>query len=741
MQLTVSHSGVIENRVQPDAPGASWPDARDWFVQWQEHVRAERGDVVVNTQTALTYSVVWRCVNYIAGTIASLCWHVYQEDENEKTRLPVHDNVAWTLEMQANPETSALDWRQAMLRDALLWGNGVAEIERNGAGKPLWLWRIDPSRVSLERGSSGRLRYRVTNQGGGGGDDSFLDPADVFHLKGLSPDGLVGYSPIAVARRAIELGLQQEAYGVGFFRRGPTPGGFLKAPGNMPEAERRALSKSFGERHGGVRNAGSVPVLSGGMDFVPFVMPNKDAEWVLARGLQAEEICRIYGVPQHVAGVLTHATNNNIEHQGIEAVQYCLYPWCRRLEVEADVKLYGRVQIGRRRTRLDLSALLRGDSQAQTASLTSQITNGLRTVNEGRAALDLNPIEGGDTPLVQGAMIPLTAALAGAGAPKSGTPGAAPATPAAPAEPPELLDVPQLLQSRAYDCGACCTQIVAEFFGVGGGRTEGDYIEELGTTTADGTQPEAIIDLLNDVGLVTTSGPGMSVDDLGCAFRAGKPVIVLLQSLDASATGQRAGHWVVVIGCGFGVVIFQDPVEGRTLLAADDFDARWHNQPDDDEDAPAADHYGIIVADGFGGEEETETETETGDEPAAPARNDQSLTAAFTPLLADVYARQLKVEAEKATRAQAQGHLAAWTAEFYGNGLADRVAASLRPVLGALALAAGLDADPEELAGKLAVDHARQSRADLSGGVPNWEGRPAEQAKRHLAMALEELRP
>ncbi len=607
MQLTVSAAGVIENRVQPDAPGASWPDGRDWFVQWQLGVREAAGDVVVNTQTALTYSVVWRCISYISSTIASLSWHVYEESEDGKSKLPIHDNIAWTLEMQASPEMSALDFRQVMLRDVLLWGNAYAEIERNGMGRPLWLWRIDPARVSVERDATGRLFYRVTSPNGG--TDGILDPVNVFHLKGLSPDGLVGYSPIAVARRAIELGLQEEQYGVGFFRRGPTPGGFLKAPGAMKEEERRAMGQSFNQNYGGARSAGKVAVLSGGMEFIPFSMPNSDAQFLESRSFQAEEVCRLYGVPQHIAGILTHSSFSNIEHQGIEAVQYCLYPWCRRLETEADVKLFGRIQTGRRRTRLDLRTLLRGDSAAQTSTLTSQVTGGLRTVNEARDQLDLNPIEGGDTALIQGAMVPLTQVINPSAPPAApGAPGAAPATPAAPVEPPELLSTAEVIQSRNYDCGAACVQIVSEFYGVGNDRTEDDYIAELGTTAKDGTSPESIVDVLNDAGLVTTSGNGMTLDDLAACFRKGWPVIVPMQEAPANANGTAAGHWVVVIGAGLGLIFLQDPVSGRIMLDEDEFDARWH---DLEADGVRSEHFGIVVADGFGYGDEAEEAEET----------------------------------------------------------------------------------------------------------------------------------
>lgn len=430
--LSPAHPFPVEARVTtPADPGDSHAESAAlahawWSLGLLEQYREEQP---VNHHTALTYSVVWRCVSYISQTIASLGWHVFEEkrggiNDKHRFRMPIEDNIAWTLGMQASPEMTAFDWRQVMLKDALTWGNGYSEIEFTRAGKPFWLHRLDPSRVDPDRDETGQLVYHVRSPMGGA--EKTLPASQVFHLKGLGPDGLVGYSVIEMARRTLQQAMSQEDYGRTFFRRGPMPGGVLEIPGAVKKEERDAMRKSFEDTYGGAKNAGRVVVLTGGGKFTSMTLPNDDAQFIESRQLSAEDVCRIFCVPQHKAGILTRSTNNNIEHQSIEAVQDCLLPWCRRLETEADVKLFGRVTMGRRFTRLNLETLLRGDSRTQTENLTSQVNNGLRTVNEGRELLDLNPIPGGDTPLIQGAMIPLEQAINPADAePAKGGDGAA----------------------------------------------------------------------------------------------------------------------------------------------------------------------------------------------------------------------------------------------------------------------------------------------------------------------------
>ena len=397
---------AIEARTtEPEDPHWTWATTgtRDWFVL--DRLSAQGLPIQPAALSSLTYSTVWACVRYISQTIAALSWHVYQRQGEGKERLPLEDNIAWLLGMQASPEMTALDFRQVMLKDALLFGNGYAEIERNGAGKPWWFWRLDPSRVQLMRDDSNRLYYEV--RGPEGGPITRLDPAEVFHLRGLGPDGLVGYSVISLARKSIELGQAQEIYGHSFFAKGPTPGGVLEVPGVMKQADREEMRRSFQRTYGGAINAGNVVVLTGGAKFTPLTMSNEDAAFLSSRTFQISEICRWFGVPPHKVSELSHATFSNIEHQSIESVQDCLLPWCRRLEMEADVKLFGTITRGRRYTVLDLGTLLRGDSTAQTETVVRRVQSGLMTLNEGRAYFDLNPVPDGDELLMQGAMVTL----------------------------------------------------------------------------------------------------------------------------------------------------------------------------------------------------------------------------------------------------------------------------------------------------------------------------------------------
>lgn len=443
------HPGMIEARTtapaDPSENGSAHAGALA-FAAWQLGYSDQWGEHYINHDSALTYSAVWACVRVIAESLSGVGWHCYErKPENKRFKFPIEEDVAWLLQLQANPETSAFDWRQVMLKDALTWGNGYSEIERTNSGKPLWLWQIHPSRVEVVRDGS-QLWYEVDN--GPGERKSRLRPENVFHLKGISPDGIVGWSIVELARKSIQLGLQEERFGSDFFKRGIMPGGIVTIPGHTTAESRQEYRKSFERLYAGQSNQHRVVVVSDGITFTPATLPNTDAQFLESRTFQVQEICRWYGVPPHKLADLVRATFSNIEEQERAFVTDCLLPWARRLESEADIKLFGPVKRGRRFTRLNLDALMRGNSQTQTDTVTKKIAAGLLTLDEGREYFDMNPYENGlgETPLVQGAMMPLERVL------EEPEPAPAPGAPTEPQPEPEPAPAEPQDIRRVFGC-------------------------------------------------------------------------------------------------------------------------------------------------------------------------------------------------------------------------------------------------------------------------------------------------
>lgn len=356
-----------------------------------------RAGVLVTPDTAKTFSAVFRATALISQTIGFMPWSVYRDNKIRRDH-----QVHKILHLRPCPEMGAMTFKETIVRDALFWGNGYAEIERNRGGMALALWRLEPSRARVTRDDNGRLVYEYTDRYG---EKITLQPDQVFHLKGLG-DGMVGESVVGHAAKSIAAGLAAENMNAALFENQAVPPGVLEHPQQLSEQAQTRLRDQFKARYGGTENAGKPIVLEEGMKFSPIMMKPEDVQFLKSRRFQVEEIARWFGVPPHKLADLEHATFSNIEHQSLEFVIDACMPWNKRLEEEADYKLLGG-QAGGFYSKIDVRGLLRGDNKSRMEFYKGGVTNGIFSINECRAWEDLPPIEGGDKNRVQMQMEPV----------------------------------------------------------------------------------------------------------------------------------------------------------------------------------------------------------------------------------------------------------------------------------------------------------------------------------------------
>ena len=165
----------------------------------------------------------------------------------------------------------------------LLWGNSFSQIIRDGMRRVVGLYPLIPNRMSVDRDEQGELVYTYTpmsdsNPNLKSGQSIKLRREDVLHIPGLSFDGLVGYSPIAMARNAVGMTLACEEYGSSFFVSGARPSGVLKHPGVLKDPSK--LRESRQAVYGGTANTGKVVVLKEGVDYQQISIPPEKAQFL-----------------------------------------------------------------------------------------------------------------------------------------------------------------------------------------------------------------------------------------------------------------------------------------------------------------------------------------------------------------------------------------------------------------------------------------------------------------------------
>jgi len=272
---------------------------------------------------------------------------------------------------------------------------------------------ITNNQMRVDRDEKGQIYYRYQL----GADESHLDkagtvdlsPKDVLHIPALGFDGLVGYSPIAMARNSIGMAIACEDFGASFFRNGAAPSGVLEHPGVLKNPEK--LRAAWEAQYGGSRNSGRVAVLEEGMKFNPIAIPPEQAQFLETRKFQVDEIARIFHVPPHMIGDLERSTFSNIEQQSLEFVKYTLNPWVCRWEQALTRSLLSPKEKREYSIKFNVDGLLRGDYQSRMNGYAVGRQNGWMSANDIRELENMDKIseeQGGNLYLVNGNMIKMT---------------------------------------------------------------------------------------------------------------------------------------------------------------------------------------------------------------------------------------------------------------------------------------------------------------------------------------------
>ena len=315
----------------------------------------------VTERSAMQMTAVYACVRILSEAIAGLPLHLYRYKEDGGKEKAADHPLYLLLHDEPNPEISS----KTLMTHLLLWGNAYAQIIRNGKG-------------------------------------------DVLHIPGLGFDGLVGYSPIAMAKNSIGMAIACEEYGARFFSNGTAPGGVLEHPGTVKKPQK--IRDSWNQSFMGTQNSHRIAVLEEGMKYTPIGISPNEAQFLETRKFQINEIARIFRVPPHMVGDLEKSSFSNIEQQSLEFVKYTLDPWVSRWEQSMVRSLLLPDEKKEYFVKFNVDGLLRGDYQSRMNGYATARQNGWMSANDIRELENLDRIpkeDGGDLYLVNGNMLPL----------------------------------------------------------------------------------------------------------------------------------------------------------------------------------------------------------------------------------------------------------------------------------------------------------------------------------------------
>jgi HK97 family phage portal protein len=383
---------------------------QQWFRAWSQGNAGGNDPYMVNETTALNYLAVYNCVSLISSTIAALPLVTYRRSGNKIERATKRPEYR-ILQSEFNPETAAMIGREAGMGHLLTWGNSFTQIVKNKSGSTLLgLQPLGPDVVKVVRNARKQLGYEV-RQRGTSEVLATLRPEEVLHVPGLGFDGIVGYSPIRIARSAIRAGLSQDLEAEKYITRGIRPPGVIKFPAGKKFKDAQDglnFRNKFEQIHVNKDSALNVMILEDGSDWQSIGIDPVSAQLLESRKFSRKEICGLYRVPPHMVGDVESSTSwgSGIGEQKDGFVTFTLLTWIKRVEQEYNRKLFGGDDDGEEYYCEHLvEGLLRGDVLKRSQALQIQHMRGAITDNEWRALENRNPVEGGDVrhfPLAEG---------------------------------------------------------------------------------------------------------------------------------------------------------------------------------------------------------------------------------------------------------------------------------------------------------------------------------------------------
>lgn len=352
--------------------------------------------VSVGEFSALGLSAIYRAVNLVAGTLASLPFKSFRQDIGG-----IRTTVASIFDDPDPGGQTQYEWTETAFAHLMLHGKAGALKVKTQAGGLAALPLVHPSSFRVElptleeyRGGrlpAGGLWFRVSLADG---TQVRLDADDFWYVPGLAMDAKAGAGLLTYARMSLATSIAGDKAAGNTFANGAlisglaTPADDFDLSDDVPEIRRQLNNDVLGHA-----NAGRIALINRRLTLTPWQMTNADAQFLESRSFQIEEVARWTGVPPHLLMSSEKSTSwgTGLEEQNRAMARTVLAPWANRFEQRAS-----RLLARPRWAEFDFHGLERPAPDVEINLLIAQVAAGLLTVNEARKIRNLPPVDGGD---------------------------------------------------------------------------------------------------------------------------------------------------------------------------------------------------------------------------------------------------------------------------------------------------------------------------------------------------------
>lgn len=381
---------ILERKFIAKRSGTSSPS--QWLIDWAHGGAATASGIHVNESSALKYTPFWAAVRIISGTIAHLPFIVYRRLPDNAGKDRNQDHPVYNLmHDRPNEYMDALTFIETRQAHVLTYGNGYAEIQRDGSGRPIALWPLLPN-FTERKIKDGVPYYEIDTLSG---ETVYLPDYNVLHIKGLGFDGYTGYNVVSYHKEAIAYGMAVKEYGARFFGNDASPGGTLETPAALSDTAFKHVKESWLDAQKGLSNAHRMQILEEGLKFNPIGIDPAKAQALEVQKWTVDDCSRIFQIPPHKLGSMEFSKYNNVEQLQLDFVSTTMLYWFRKWELECNHKLFMPAEQGKLFCEILVDGLLRGDITSRYAAYNIGRNAGFLSPDDIREKENMNPLPDG----------------------------------------------------------------------------------------------------------------------------------------------------------------------------------------------------------------------------------------------------------------------------------------------------------------------------------------------------------
>ena len=337
--------------------------------------KSTNAGISVSPSNADSFSAVYAAKKIISESIANLPLRLMVKDAGRTTEA-INHSLFSILVSEPNPYMTWYNFKESLVNNALTWGNGYARIFRNGSGVPVQLQLLENNECTpyyLKQEGNEQLYYWVFGR--------LVEKRDIIHITCIGNNGIIGKSPISIARESIALGIQAQNTMSKFYKGNLKSKAVFSTQDTLTDEAYNRLNQSIKDSMSSDKD---FFLLENGNNVTTLTMSPQDAETLATRKFQVEEIARMFRIPLHKMQSLDRSTNNNIEQQSDDFKVDCLLPWSEKIEQELKRKLLIGKDKANHWFNLDIDYVLRADSVSRSVVYANRFRTGSITPNQIR---------------------------------------------------------------------------------------------------------------------------------------------------------------------------------------------------------------------------------------------------------------------------------------------------------------------------------------------------------------------